>query len=142
MDGCLNCTVTNSTSPPSEVCYLCNSTDHYRLVGTTCSRCLTSQNYFLNTTTMQCELCTLANCILCFSFTQCLTCDYNNSYGLNAGTGTCQYCNNTVDSFLNTSNLSCQSCSLPNCLDCLSLTQCLTCDTGSGFFLNSNTSLC
>jgi hypothetical protein len=46
--------------------------------------------------------------------------------------------------FINTTDPSwpCISCTLSNCTTCFSLTQCSSCDTSNGYFLNVSDGLC
>lgn len=62
--GCITCTTLTTCSD-------CNETLNYVLISTTCSLCQTNSNYFPETTSQTCALCSLSNCINCSSLNQC-----------------------------------------------------------------------
>ena len=54
------------------------------------------------------------------------SCDYDARTYYYGEDGECQFCNSTLDLFID--NFTCVNCSLSNCLDCTSLTECLVCN--------------
>ena len=108
--GCLECS-------NLQTCTLCNTAANFQLNGNTC-QC--KSGYFLNSTSNQCQVCTVwsAQCLTC-STTGCLTCAAN--YVLN-GTG-CK-----------------QSCNITGCVACQNVTACATC--GPNFYLSNKKCYC
>lgn len=97
-----------------------------------CSTCNETADYFYNATSMQCSPCTLQGCTDCINFTTCQACNLTDSYSL--VNGVCQYCNNSLNIFINPSG-QCQLCGIANCLQCASLTSCSQCNTGNSYYL-------
>ena len=135
-------------------CYTCNTAGCLACSTTPphpCTNCDTANDYFINGN--NCELCSLSNCLDCSSLTTCVSCAPGylmssisqcytcNTPGCLACSTThphpCTNCNNTADYFIS-GNL-CALCSLSNCLDCSSLTTCVTCASG---YLMSTASQC
>jgi hypothetical protein len=141
---CLNCLTINQCSvcdaangyflnPADQQCYLCTST----VVNCqTCSSYLKCQTciapYYINSTdttsTGQCVSCPINGCLVCISGTQCQTCNTALSYIL-LPNSLCQYCDNSLNIFINSTLNNCQLCTIPYCIQCSSLISCSICNT-------------
>ena len=84
----------------------------------TCDFCNATENYYINDTNLDCELCTLIQCLNCTSLT------------------TCVECNETAQYFLNVTSAQCQPCPIPFCLTCSSFDTCSLCNSTAGYDLN------
>ena len=49
-----------------------------------------------------CSACSITNCMDCENHTHCVQCDEGNNFY--ADNGVCQYCNNSIDEFLDNGN--------------------------------------
>lgn len=73
--GCIDCTSLTTCSD-------CNETLNYVLLSPTCSLCQTNLNYFADTASQTCVLCSLTNCLNCSTLNQCAECNSAASYYL------------------------------------------------------------
>jgi hypothetical protein len=79
-----------------------------------------------------CYVCTLVGCVNCSDINTCVECNITDNYVLPIAATTCMHCSMGV-SYANASTGLCESCQLSNCLVCLTLTVCQTCDTFNGY---------
>ena len=155
---CKDCFYTCKTCSGYPACTDCNSTDNRYLNGTSClpnagyfdngtayapactPHCIDCTNltvciscdpgYIINGSSL-CESVCMQGCTICPNMSVCTVCDTANGYYLVGSV--CQYCNSTIDNFINMTNLQCESCNLTGCTDCGSLTSCSTCNTAANY---------
>jgi hypothetical protein len=87
---CDFCTLTECTLCLSlTMCSTCNTTNLYYLnSGFTCSYCDPLLNNFINST-LNCETCSLFQCLNCSSLTTCTVCNATAGYALDTTTNLC-----------------------------------------------------
>jgi hypothetical protein len=146
--------------------YACDSTGctNCQLNYMICVACDTASNYYLDTTSDRCVLvgdipsrygantgdgtitsCQDANCLWCRNdYTQCTACDVANSYYLNTVAKTCTFILSIpAGSGANSSTGVVENCWPTHCTICQANSlQCTTCDTGSGYYLNTTSHTC
>lgn len=111
--GCLRCTSSSS-------CLTCDVANNFTLVSSVCT-CNTGM--YLNGSS--CTLCgAMPGCLTCNN-AGCTSCNPIFGFTLNATTSLCE-CN--FGFFINSMSI-CEPCTQLGCLNCISLTQCILCDT-------------
>jgi hypothetical protein len=125
LDTCRECNETNNYFLNTDLlCYPCTLTNCITCTNlTACVICDSLDGYTINMSTLLCELCNIPDCINCTDTTTCQSCDYNNSYYL-LPNSTCGFCDPGNNTFINSTTLDCEDCTLSNCLVCSSLTTC------------------
>jgi hypothetical protein len=140
--NCLKC------GPNMHICLRCNNTaGYYNYTAINqCTLAYTMPNGLgANLITYQIEACVSPNCLNCTSdITNCIICDWANSYYMNTTTNLCQHLSLTPNGFgINTVTKAYVACNDPNCFNCFNdHTVCAQCNTTSGYYLNTNTSTC
>lgn len=116
------------TSCPIINCIVC-----YNL--TVCSTCDVAHGYFLNSTSGQCQPCGVIGCTNCTDLLVCNTCSQSLNYIIQPDQS-CLLCDINANSFANTTSGSCETCTIPNCINCSTLSTCYQCSTS--YYVNGN----
>ena len=105
---------------------------------TFCYKCDEENNWFVNLTTGECEQCYLNECSNCSTLYTCKVCNANITYGVVGADNLinhnqsllelCDFCNSSLDEFINDTSYYCQLCTLPGCVDCSNLSTCVQCN--------------
>ena len=105
---------------------------------TFCYKCDEENNWFVNLTTGECEQCYLNECSNCSTLYTCKVCNENITYGVVGADNLinhnqsllelCDFCNSSLDEFINETSYYCEICTLPGCVDCSNLTTCVQCN--------------
>lgn len=131
---CPNTTVYDPVTNLCVPCPLINCLTCFNI--TVCSVCNQTNGYYLNTTSGLCATCNIPGCVNCSGLTTCSDCNETSNYVL-SGT-TCTLCQQSLNYFANNATQTCDLCALSNCINCSSLTQCVSCNTLLFFYVNGN----
>ena len=125
VNGCANCDANLSQ------CTACDTDDDFMATPINLTTCGCANGFFLNSSSSDCQTCTIAGCTRCSSAEICTTCNATANFVTNGTSCRC------ADGFYLHSNNTCVACTEwhANCLTCNS-SRCLTC---SGDFI-ANTS--